>query len=337
MKDHLGLYGLSAKFLEAMKLKGYAPASLESFDLHLKPFMAFLEGRAIFDLRRVRKEDLLAYQVQWAEAKTAQGMPYRWGTLCLKIRVVKRFFEWQEATGQVLLNPAEDLREPLRTDRRLPRNILTEERARKLLETPDMTTPTGVRNRAVLEVLYSSGIRLSELTHLTLNDVDFEGGLLRVNKGKGAKDRVVPLGMTAVKVLRGYTTQVRSQVLSGRKEERLFLNHLGQPLSELMVQIIVREHGKKAGLPVRVTPHVLRHSFATQLVRNGAPVELVSRMLGHSDLSVTHVYVRVAGAEVKQTHRESHPRERTADAVPEAKPTSFKVSIDTKEWNHERV
>ncbi len=328
MEAHLGLDGLSGRFLEALKVKGYSPASLESFGLHLKPFVAFLEGRGIFDLRRVRKEDLLAYQVHWVEAKTALGKPYGWGTLCLKTRVVKRLFEWLEGTGQILLNPAEDIKEPKRVER-LPRNVLTVEQAQRLLEAPDMATPTGVRNRAVLEVLYSTGIRLSELTHLSLGDVDLEGGLLRVNQGKGAKDRVVPLGTMAAKVLRGYLSQVRLLCLGERKEERLFLNHSGQPLSKMMVQIIVRDYARKAGLTVRVTPHVLRHTFATQLVRNGAPVELVSRMLGHSDLSVTHVYVRVAGAEVKQTHQESHPKERGAETVPEANPTAFKG------WSHE--
>lgn len=329
MEEQLGWEAVSRKFLEAMRVKGYVETSVESFEQQLKPLVDFMEGRGVFDARRVRKEDLLAYQVHWTQAKTKEGRPYRWGTLCWKTRVFKRLFEWLEGTGQVLLNPAEDLKEPPRGERRLPRNILTEEQAQRILEAPDLTTPEGMRKRAVLEVFYSTGIRLAELTHLKLSDVDFEGGLLRVNEGKGAKDRVVPLGSSAAKVLKGYIAHVRPLHLNGGQEESLFLNKWGKPLSKQMVEITVRECARKVGIPFQVTPHVFRHTFATQLVRNGAPVEMVSRMLGHSDLSVTHVYVRVAGAEVKKAHQESHPREKEPEAVPVAAPTSF------KDWNHE--
>lgn len=314
-----------AGFVMDMEVRRYSKTTVGTYIFHLKPFLLFLEDRGIGDLRRVTREDLLAYQVSFTQSKTREGKPYRWGTLCCKTRVVKRFFEYLEKIGKVLLNPAETMKEP-RRESHLPRVVLNEEQARKLLEVPDLATLVGVRNRALLEVFYSTGVRLSELLHLQVEDVDFEGGLLRVNLGKGAKDRVVPLGETSAKVLRGYVTKVRPLGLKlGQEEKTLFLTNRGQPMSKVLVEMIVRESGREAGL-MGVTPHVLRHSFATQLVRNGAPVEVVSRMLGHSCLSVTHIYAHVAGVDMKRAHQESHPREKEdgAEIVVEAEPKTFK-------------
>lgn len=302
---------LGGEFLRALAVEGYSPTSRRLYRDNLGLFFAFLEGREISDVRAVRKDDLLAYQVYWVTARADGGKPYSVGTQGVRIRAVKRFFEWLEATGRVLLNVAEDVKEPA-LGSRLPKVILTEEEAKRLLEAPNLADPLGVRDRAILEVFYSTGIRREELLNLTLEDIDQVGRLLRVNLGKGAKDRVVPFGEMAWVLLKGYLGEVRPK-LARQGVKALFVSRYGGPLDKTGVGLLVKTYGRKVGL--KVSPHVLRHTFASHMVRRGADVAAVSKMLGHSDLSVTQRYVHVAGVEVKKTHEVCHPRERETVVV----------------------
>jgi integrase/recombinase XerD len=300
---------LLGSFTEHMKVKNYSPATMESYGHGLKAFLAHLESLGISDIKSVSRNILDDYQLKLAE--NSKG--YTTATLSLKLRSVKRFFEHLEDSGTILVSPAGHLKEPKRI-RTLPRCILTRDEARKILDAPNLSTLIGIRDRAVLEVFYSTGIRLEEMMRLTIFDCDLQGGLLRVNKGKFAKDRVVPLGKHAVRFIKEYITKVRphftKRVWSTRGDRVLFLNKYGSPLSKQVTAIMVRGHAKAAGINKKVTAHVFRHTFATELVKNGADITAVQRMLGHSDLSVTHIYTRVAGTEVKKTHSQSHPREK---------------------------
>jgi integrase/recombinase XerD len=225
---------------------------------------------------------------------------------------VRRLFEYLEMMNRILVNPAEKFKEP-KKETRLPRVVLTAKETRRILDAPNLSLEIGIRDRAILEVFYSTGIRLGELLRLTIFDCDLQGGLLRVNNGKGAKDRVVPLGRHAVKFLQTYLAKVRPRYTSWKRAERcLFVGRLGVPLSQQAVQKMVRNYARAAGIRKKVTPHTFRHTFATELVRNGAEITAVQKMLGHADLSVTQLYTHVAGVEVKKTHRLSHPRERDA-------------------------
>lgn len=305
------------EFLKFLKVKGYSPQTQRMYGDELRLFLDFLEGRGISDVRAARKEDVLAYQVYWAGAETCHGRPYSVGTLCVRIRAVKRFFEWLEGTGRVLLDIAQDVKEPS-LGSRLPKVTLTEEQVQKLMEAPDLSSPLGVRDRAILEVFYSTGIRREELLHLAVEDVDLEGGVIRVNLGKGAKDRVVPFGDMTKVFLRAYLKEVRPQLVREWKGVKaVFASKYGEPLTKTVVGLVVKSAGRKAGLGVEISPHVLRHTCATHMIRRGASMEAVSALLGHSGLYVTQRYVQVACVEVKQTHRESHPRERDNGSVAE--------------------
>lgn len=298
------------EFREHVRIKNYSPASIKSYSEHLAGFFAYLEEIGVTDVKRVTRDHLHAYRARLAEHRNAEGRGYSVSTLCLKVRTVKRLFEYLEATNRILVNPAETLKEP-KKENRLPREVLTAAEARRILDAPNLSWVHGIRDRALLEVLYSTGIRLEEVTRLTIFDCDLQGGMLRVNKGKGAKDRVVPLGRHAVRFLKEYLTRVRPRYTRESRAERcLFINQLGKPLSKQMIEIQVRKYAAAAGIQKRVTPHVFRHTFATELVRNGADITAVQKMLGHSHLSVTHLYTKVAGVEVKKTHRLAHPRER---------------------------
>ena len=307
-------------FKEHLKVKNYSPRSIEAYSHHLLGFFAHLESAGITDVKRVTRDVLTEYQLTITEHTSARtnGQGYAPGTISLKVRSIKRLFEYLEETGKLLVNPAERIKEPEK-ETRLPRAVLTPDEAKKILDQPDTGTMIGLRSRAMIEVLYSTGIRLEELINLTLYDCDLQGGLLRI-KGKFSRDRVVPLGRHAIKFIKQYITHVRQhhgerrrnpeKRLRTEQTKSLFVSKMRTPLSAQVIEKMVRTYAKQAGVTKRVTPHVFRHTFATELLRNGADLAAVQKMLGHSGLSVTHIYTHVAGVEVKKTHTQSHPRER---------------------------
>lgn len=308
------------EFVRCMDVKGYSPGTKQAYATHLAKFFEYLEGKGVRDVRRVGKDLLRAYLLHLGEVRTKEGKPLGWGTVCVRVRSVKRFFEWLEATQQVLVNPAEAIQEPKRKTR-LPKFVLSEEQVEKVMATFDMGKPSGLRSRAILEVFYSTGIRLGEMLALRVEDINLDEGLLRVNEGKGAKDRVVPLGKQAAVFLKSYLSEVRPKLVrKGADDGRLWMSLYGTPLSKESVGAMVQQAGRAAGIEKNVSPHTLRHTFATHMVKNGADVLLVSQLLGHSDLKVTQVYVRVAGIEVKKAHQEAHPREKDTVDKEEVQP-----------------
>jgi integrase/recombinase XerD len=296
-------------FQKALRVRNYSGETVRHYGEMLKGFFAYLEGQGVTDIRRVGKPMLKAYQLALREWRSEEDKPYSWATVAGKVQVVKRLFEWLEETGKILVNPAEAMAEVKAGDR-LPRNVLTERQMEKMLDGVDLSTEEGVRDRAILEVFYSTGLRLSEMEALTLNDLDMSGGLVRVNAGKGDKDRVVPCGMAALSWVKDYVVKVRGRFTKRTKKatQALWVNHMGGPLSHQLIRLMVRRYGREAGL--QVSPHVLRHTFATQLVKNGAPVEVVAKMLGHSDIRTVHKYARVAGVDLRNTQAATHPREK---------------------------
>lgn len=312
LSDHL------SGFTEYMKVKNYSPASIAVYSEHLPGLFAHLKAQGITDVKRVSRDHLQSYQLAiTSHTSTRTKEKYSVGTICTKTRAMKRFFQYLEDSGVILINPAEHIKEP-KVQKRLPRSILTEDEVRKILAQPKLTTINGVRARAILEVLYSTGIRLEELINLTIFDSDLQGGLLRV-KGKFSKDRVVPLGKHAVRFLKEYITQVRPQQTRKNKSvKNLFVSRFSDPLSKQVLELMVREYARKAGIKKKVTPHTFRHTFATDLIRNGADIIAVRNMLGHSYLSATNIYIHVARKDVKKTHTTTHPRERNKE--PETAP-----------------
>ena len=307
-------------FTEHMKVKNYSPATIATYCEHLPGLFAHLKEQGITHVTRVARDHLQAYQITMMDYTSARTKGrYTAATITVKVRAMKRFFKYLEDVGTILINPAEHIKEP-KKDNRLPRAILTEDEVRKILAQPRLGTINGLRARAVLEVLYSTGIRLEELMNLTIFDCDLQGGLLRV-KGKFSKDRVVPLGKHAVRFLKEYITQVRPQQTKKNKAvKNLFVSRFSDSLSKQVIELMVRDYAKKAGIKKKVTPHTFRHTFATELIRNGANITAVRNMLGHSYLSATNIYIRVAGTEVKKTHSQSHPRERDKEAREETVP-----------------
>lgn len=308
------------EFKEHIKVKNYSPATVQSYSRNLQRFIDYLGEINTTDLKRVTRDILTDYQVNITENKNKQVKGYTVATVATKIRVVKRFFEYLEETNHILINPAEYIKEP-KKETRLPRVVLSRDEARKILDQPNLSIMTGIRDRTMLEVFYTTGIRLEEMINLTIYDCDLQGGLLRVNKGKFAKDRVIPLGKHAVRFIKEYITRIRPHHTRKNKSIRtLFVNQIGRAMSSQVIEIMVRNYTGKAKIKKKVTPHVFRHTFATELVRNGADIRAVQKMLGHSHLSVTQIYTKVAGVEVKKTHKNHHPREKDKSVKEEIKP-----------------
>lgn len=194
---------------------------------------------------------------------------------------------------------------------RLPKNILTKEEIKKILQAPNTSIHTGIRDRALVETLYSTGIRLSECINLNVYDIDYEGGHLRVNSGKGAKDRIVPLGKIASQYVQNYITGVRRlQLESGEDPGWLFLSKSGNKLCEDAVRDLIITATRRAGIEKHVTTHTFRRSCATEMIKNNANIMHVKEILGHEDISSTQRYAKLTIMDLKEAHRKYHPREK---------------------------
>ena len=301
-------------FSEHLKVLNRSTVTIKAYTGHVRLFLAGEHK----DIKAVTRADMENYIATLYDHE--KDTKYTTGTICMKIRSLKRFFEFLEQANIIFINPMEYIQEP-KKDKTVPRNILTTREMEKLLDQPNLGTRTGIRDRAVLEVFYSTGIRLGELCSLTIYDADLQGKMLRINQGKGGKDRVVPLGKHAIRFLREYISKIRPHFTrKNRKSRTLFVNQQGQPLSKQVVSVMVRSSAQKAGLKKQVSAHVLRHTFASMLVKNGADVVAVQKMLGHSDLKTTQGYIKTMGVDLKKAHKKSHPREKDTVSPKSIKP-----------------
>lgn len=197
--------------------------------------------------------------------------------------------------------------------RRLP-GTLSPDEVERLLAAPDLSTPQGVRDRAILELFYSSGLRVSEMAALSLQDVDLENGFLRVVSGKGSKDRVVPVGRKAADAIDAYITVARHKLVKTSTGSALFLSNRGQAISRKTIWVMIKNCAKRAGIEKPVKPHLLRHSFATHLLSGGADLRAIQEMLGHADISTTQIYTAVERERLIDQHQKFHPRNRQTKA-----------------------
>ena len=218
---------------------------------------------------------------------------------------MRRFYGWRSARGDRTENPTTNLVNP-RRGRPLPKT-LTESQVEKLLTQPDPSTALGLRDKAMLETLYATGLRVSELVGLDASQLNLTQGMVRVC-GKGGKERLVPLGEEAVRWIRRYLSEARPDLARGQMSEAVFLSNRGAAMSRQAFWYMIRRHTRAAGIDVPVSPHTLRHAFATHLLNHGADLRVVQMLLGHSDLSTTQIYTHIAKHGLKQIHRTHHPR-----------------------------
>ncbi len=296
---------LRDEFQRHLEGLGRARHYIKCLRSNLRSFFAFLQARGIHALADVTSVNLDHYQASLIESR--QYSPH---TVESKANAVRVFFKFLYQAGYIARNPCDLLRLPRRSYS-LPRDILSEQEVTRLLDTPNTETPAGIRDRAIMETFYSAGLRLSELINLTIQCVDTARGTVRVNNGKNGKDRIVPVGRTACFWIRLYRQTVRPKLVKSPSESSLFVGmQSGRRIDKDVVYGLVKKYGRMAGIRKRVFPHILRHSFASHLLANGASTRSVQEMLGHELMETTEIYTRVNATALKEMHRRFHPREQ---------------------------
>jgi len=299
---------LLPKYLRWMKTIGRSPKTSANARSALKRLGFWLDHQRIHHIEEIRFETLEEYQDDLIWHTNRKGNLISVRTRLSIIGHIKTFFKWMQDQDLILYDPASKLQSP-KQPRTLPREILEIKEINKILTLPDTHTQRGYRDRCVLELLYSTGIRRSEASNLKVHDVDYESGYLTIREGKGNKDRVVPLGKIASRYLQNYITALRPDLIHGKDPGYLFLNRFGEPASHHTIYNIVRKYVKQSGIKKKISPHTFRHTCATHMLKNGAHLRYLQEMLGHKCIETTQIYTRLTITDLKAAHAKHHPRE----------------------------
>lgn len=290
-------------FLNHIRIeKGLAENTILSYKIDLERYLEFLRDHGVKDVTDIDQIKVIDYLVTLREIGLAPA------SISRNLSAIRSFHRFLLREGTVDFDPTENI-EPPKLKRNLP-TVLDQMEIEKLLDQPDPDTPLGLRDKAMLEFLYATGLRVSELISIRQSDLFFSSGFIRVI-GKGSKERVVPVGKKAIEYVERYQREVRPRLNKrGKSGDVLFLNARGRPLSRMGFWKILEGYVREAGLKRRVSPHVIRHSFATHLLEGGADLRAVQEMLGHADISTTQIYTHLDREYLKEVHRTFHPREK---------------------------
>ncbi len=304
----MNLNDMAQAFAVSLAALGRKEYTMEETMRKLKSFLAYLSSLGIEHIDGITREIVRAYQVDVYQTLNTRGRPNSVAYQNSLIGVVKQFTAFLRDAELIVADPAKDIRYAKRP-KRLPRSILSPSEARKIMQTPDLKSAIGYRDRTLLEILYSSGIRKAELRGLTLADADYQEGFLRVT-GKGDKDRVVPIGRIACRYLENYIKSVRPELIRDPHEQRVFLSSRGKGMGRSTVWGLVKKYARKAKIKKNVHCHTFRHTCATAMLRNKADIRAIQELLGHDSLNSTQVYTRVSINDLKEVHKRCHPREK---------------------------
>lgn len=298
------LNDLLLDFLAYLELeRGLSRNTLDAYRSDLQQYGEFLARRGV-DPLDVMPADLASFVSELADGR--EGRPaVAPATLQRKIACLRSFYRHLRRDGILDRDPTSELRAP-RSRQRLPK-VLSRDEVTRLLAQPRGCTPSAIRDRALLETMYACGLRASEAIGLELSDVDLEAGILRA-RGKGSKERIVPIGTKAIESLVDYLEKSRPRLVGNRDESRLFVNLRGVGLSRQGLYKIVQGHARSAGLERRMSPHTLRHTFATHLLAGGCDLRSLQEMLGHADIGTTQVYTHLSAERLRDVYFDAHPR-----------------------------
>ncbi len=279
--------------------KGLSPNTVVAYEQDLMPLQAYLDGRHLSP-GSIDKTALIEYLGSLRRAGLATA------SIARKVSAIRSLFRFLTAEKQIASDPADDLKIP-RGWRRLPKTLTASDVGRLLNNAAPDDSPHAIRDDAMLEIMYAAGLRVSELLDLEMGSVNLEAGFL-IATGKGRKQRIVPIGESAVIKLRRYLESARGRLAKGKNTTVLFVGRRGQRLSRQFFWTRIRAAARRAGLRKPISPHTLRHSFATHLIEGGADLRSVQAMLGHADISTTQIYTHVTRDRLKQIHTKHHPR-----------------------------
>jgi len=318
--DHAALDSLARwrdAYLESLAVRNYSPATVSDYRASANYFLTWAAERDLTRASQVTRLILESYQRSlWRHVKP-NGQRLSWNAQRDRLLMLKGWFRWLTRQNVILHNPASELELP-RPEKKLPQDVLTQSQVEKLLAVPDVGDPLGVRDRTMLEIFYSTGIRRAELCHLELSDVNTERRTLHIRKGKGKKDRVVPVGARALAWVERYLREVRPRLCLDTRTQALFLTGYGGAFNLDTVSRMVADWLKQAGVPRKGGCHTLRHACATHMLEHGADIRFIQQLLGHSNLDTTAIYTEVSIRQLQEVHARCHPSSQLPAAAGEA-------------------
>jgi integrase/recombinase XerD len=305
------------KFIEWMKIRGYSETTAVSRRRLLGYFIAWAEERGVVRPNEVTKPMIERYQRYLYHYRKQNGKPMTFRSQHTQLLPVRAWFKWLARNNYLLYNPASEMELP-RLEQRLPKHVLSASQAEAILRVPDATTPLGIRDRSILEVFYSTGIRRMEMANLEVYNVNFDRGTLMVRQGKGKKDRLIPIGGRALKWVEKYLYEVRPTLTLDLNEPAMFISIEGGAVTSSHIAHIVSKCIEASDQGITGSCHLFRHTMATLMLENGADIRFVQAMLGHAHLDTTQIYTKVAINKLKEIHNATHPaKEKRDDAADE--------------------
>ncbi|MEA9997426.1 site-specific tyrosine recombinase XerC [Pseudomonas sp. 10B1] len=336
--DPGSLYFQMKQFLQYQRERSYSERTVGNREHLLIAFIRWCDERGLTRPQEITRPILERYQRHLFLYRKADGEALSARSQTVRITPIRVWFKWLTKTNRILYNPASDLDLP-RMEQRLPKHILSSDEAERILNVPDTQTPTGIRDRAMLETLYSTGMRRMELISLSWSAIDYERGTVMIRQGKGKKDRMIPIGERALAWITKYRDDVRPQFALAQDDGTLFLTQQGEVFSPNRLSQLVREHIDKANIGKGGSCHLFRHTMATLMLENGADIRFIQAMLGHVSLNTTQIYTQVSIRALKEIHTATHPArlqrqhsasETTTETLPDDPVEALLTALDAE-------
>lgn len=310
--EHTAFYPYLCDYLESRLIHNYSHETNRRHDSNIRKFIVWCDERHLDDPRSITKPILERYKKHLYYSRKSNGEPMSFNGQATILTSLKTFFKWLTQNNYLLYNPASELQLP-RKPQQLPRYLLSLDEVRDIFNAADTQTASGIRDRAVLELLYSCGLRRQECANLQLQDIDVKQQSVFVREGKGGKDRLLPIGDSALNWLIKYLEDARPELVTMRDEYTVFISDYGEAYQGAGIGRLVKRAMKKVGIEKTGSAHLLRHAMATHMLENGADIRFIQAMLGHSDLKSTQVYTRVSIEKLRKIHRATHPAKVRAE------------------------
>jgi len=322
-------------FIRNLMLEDRALNTIKGARYSLGIFLKFLRTHGIRDIRGITDETLAHFMKSERERVTKDGSPLSKMTILTRLCVLSKFFLFLRKKGHILFNPMEGYKLP-KAPNQIPRDIMTDREMKKFLSLPNTRSLYGYRDRTMLELLYSTGMRASELINLKLGDLSLMKREIKVQRGKGGRARIIPLNHTAVLFLQGYLKRIRPKIILDEKDDILFVSHQGKKMCYEAFRSFMAGYREKAGFRKNITSHSFRHTVATELLEAGMDIRFIQVFLGHSALKSTQVYTRVVKNSLREKHHKFHPREQL-NAIPKFNGKKRLWMWATKEGNRQQA
>ena len=303
------------QWLDYLRVRNYAAGSLTHREHQMRYFLVWCGDRGVTKPIDITVAVMERYQRSLYHAKKENGRPLSARSQHTRLSTIRRFFRWMAKMRHVEMSPCETLDMP-RLERRLPKAILSVAEVEAIMSVPDVTTPMGIRDRAILEVLYSTGVRRAEICALKVHDLDVDRGTIIVRQGKGKKDRMIPIGSRAVMWVEKYVEEVRKLLVREPDDGTLFLTRFNLPFSPERMAELVRQLIDDANIGRSGSCHLFRHTMATLMLEGGADIRFIQAMLGHASILSTEIYTQVAIRKLKEVHELTHPGAKLDRSAP---------------------